>query len=111
MVSETEAVGGDKGSSKLGKRTTAYQEIKILLEKAKKLKEEIEVNRTRSLNASRSAEENMLRAVYGDAVDVARNENKTLEEAMRGNKSLLFNSVYNADTSCGSFGDNWLERR
>ncbi|AAZ11618.1 gene related to expression site-associated gene 2 (GRESAG2), putative [Trypanosoma brucei brucei TREU927] len=105
MVSETEAVGGDKGSSKLGKRTTAYQEIKILLEKAKKLKEEIEVNRTRSLNASRSAEENMLRAVYGDAVDVARNENKTLEEAMRGNKSLLFNSVDHANMSCGSYGD------
>ncbi|CBH08934.1 expression site-associated gene 2 (ESAG2) protein, putative [Trypanosoma brucei gambiense DAL972] len=105
MVSEAEAVGGNKGSSNSSNSTTAYQEMKKLFEKAKKLKEQIEVNRTKALNASRSAKDNMLRAVYGDAVDVARNENKTLEEAMRGNKSLLFNSVYNAATSCGSFGD------
>nr|CAQ57316.1 expression site-associated gene 2 (ESAG2) protein [Trypanosoma brucei brucei]CAQ57328.1 expression site-associated gene 2 (ESAG2) protein [Trypanosoma brucei brucei] len=107
MVRETEAVGagGNKGSNKSANSTTAYQEIRKLFEKAKALKEEIEVNRTRSLNASRSAQENMLRAVYGDAVDVARNENKTLEEAMRGNKSLLFNSVDNAGTSCGSYGE------
>ncbi|AAZ10286.1 expression site-associated gene (ESAG) protein, putative [Trypanosoma brucei brucei TREU927] len=105
MVSEAEAAGGNKGSNNSSNSTTAYQEMKKLFEKAKKLKEQIEVNRTKALNASRSAEENMLRAVYGDAVDVARNENKTLEEAMRGNKSLLFNSVYNADASCGSYGD------
>ncbi|CBH18519.1 expression site-associated gene (ESAG) protein,putative [Trypanosoma brucei gambiense DAL972] len=105
MISETEAAGGNKVLNKSANSTTAYQEIKKLLEKAKKLKEEIEVNRTKALNASRSAEENMLRAVYGDAVDVARNENKTLEEAMRGNKSLLFNSVDDAGTSCGSYGD------
>ncbi|CBH09677.1 expression site-associated gene (ESAG) protein,putative [Trypanosoma brucei gambiense DAL972] len=105
MVTETEAAGCNKGSNKSANSTTAYQEIKKLFEKAKALKEEIEVNRTKALNASRSAQENMLRAVYGDAVDVARNENKTLEQAMRGNKSLLFNSVDNAGTSCGSYGD------
>ncbi|CBH12020.1 expression site-associated gene 2 (ESAG2),(fragment), partial [Trypanosoma brucei gambiense DAL972] len=104
MVKQT-AAGGSKGSSDSGNSTTAYQEMKKLFEKVKKLKEEIEVNRTKALYASRSAEDNMLRAVYGDAVDVARNENKTLEQAMRGNKSLLFNNVDNAGTSCGSYGD------
>nr|CAQ57460.1 expression site-associated gene 2 (ESAG2) protein [Trypanosoma brucei brucei] len=105
MVREVEAAGGTQGLSHSSNRTTAYQEIRKLFEKARKLKEEIEVNRTKALNASRSAQENMLRAVYGDAVDVARNENKTLEEAMRGNKSLLFNSVDHANMSCGSYGD------
>ncbi|CBH14326.1 expression site-associated gene 2 (ESAG2) protein, putative [Trypanosoma brucei gambiense DAL972] len=105
MLSETEAAGSNKGSNKSANSTTAYQEIKKLFEKAKALKEEIEVNRTKALNASRSAQENMLRAVYGDAVDVARNENNPLEKAMRGNKSLLFNSIDNAGTSCASYGD------
>nr|CAQ57305.1 expression site-associated gene 2 (ESAG2) protein [Trypanosoma brucei brucei] len=105
MVREVEAAGGTQDLSHSSNRTTAYQEIKKLFEKAKKLKEEIEVNRTKALNASHSAKENILRAVYGDAVDVARNENKTLEEAMRGNKALLFNSVDHANMSCGSYGD------
>ncbi|EAN76764.1 expression site-associated gene 2 (ESAG2) protein, putative [Trypanosoma brucei brucei TREU927] len=104
-VSVVGAAGSNKGSSNSSNSTTAYQLMIQLLEKAKKLKEEIEVNRTKALNASRSAEDNMLKAVYGDAVDVARNENKTLEKAMRGNKSLLFNSIDNAGTSCGSYGD------
>ncbi|RHW74214.1 Trypanosomal VSG domain containing protein [Trypanosoma brucei equiperdum] len=104
MVKQT-AAGGNEGSSDSSNSTTAYQEMKKLFEKVKKLKEEIEVNGTKALYASRSAEDNMLRAVYGDAVDVARNENKTLEQAMRGNKSLLFNNVDNAGTSCGSYGD------
>nr|CAQ57368.1 expression site-associated gene 2 (ESAG2) protein [Trypanosoma brucei brucei] len=105
MVREVEAAGGTQDLSHSSNRPTAYQEIKKLFEKAKKMKEEIEVNRTKALNASRSAKDNMLRAVYGDAVDVARNENKTLEEAMRGNKALLFNSVDHANMSCGSYGD------
>nr|CAQ57340.1 expression site-associated gene 2 (ESAG2) protein [Trypanosoma brucei brucei]CAQ57355.1 expression site-associated gene 2 (ESAG2) protein [Trypanosoma brucei brucei] len=105
MVREVEAAGGTQDLNHSSNRTTAYQEIKKLFEKAKKLKEEIEVNRTKALNASRSAKDNMLRAVYGEAVDVARNENKTLEKAMRGNKALLFNSVDHANMSCGSYGD------
>ncbi|CBH09914.1 expression site-associated gene (ESAG) protein,putative [Trypanosoma brucei gambiense DAL972] len=108
MVKQTAGAGVNNSSSKSGNSTTAYQEIRKLLEKAKKLKEEIEANRTKALYASRSAEDNMLRAVYGDAVDVARNENKTLEQAMRGNKSLLFNNVDNAGTSCGSYGEKFV---
>nr|AAA75428.1 variant-specific antigen [Trypanosoma brucei brucei] len=66
MVREVEAAGGTQDLSHSSNSTTAYQEIKKLFEKAKKMKEEIEVNRTKALNASRSAKDNMLRAVYGD---------------------------------------------